>query len=350
MGKVLVITEKPSVGRDIAGVLGCNQKNDGCLYNDKYIVSWAIGHLVSLYDPEEYDMAFKKWRFDTLPIIPSEMKLKVLPNTSKQFNVLKRLINDKSVESLICATDSGREGELIFRYIYDLAEGKKPFKRLWISSMTDEAIKEGFAKLKPGSDYDNLYYSAKCRSEADWLVGMNASRAFTIRYNVLLSVGRVQTPTLAILVARQKDINVFVPKDYWEVESDYGNFKGIWYDTEINNTKIFEDNKAELIVKKVEGKSGSVLKVVREKKQQPFPQLYDLTELQRDANRKYGFSAQKTLTTAQSLYEKRKLITYPRTDSRYLTTDMVSTLKSTLQNINLPPVYKSINIILAHAY
>lgn len=322
------------------------KKKEGCIYNDNYIVSWAVGHLVSLCEPEEYDAVYKSWRFDHLPIIPREMRLKILPETEKQFEILKKLMNSKAVDSLVCATDSGREGELIFRYIYKMAGCSKPFMRLWISSMTDEAIKEGFEKLKPGTEYDNLYYSARCRSEADWLVGMNASRAFTIRYNALLSVGRVQTPTLAIIAARQKEIDNFIPVEYFEVQVNYGSLKGTWYDKEVSNTRISDEEKAKQIQEKVKGKNGLVTEIIREKKQQPFPQLYDLTELQRDANRRFGFSAKKTLSIAQSLYEKHKLITYPRTDSRYLTTDMVSTIKPTLECINIPPYSQYIEKLL----
>ena len=210
MGKILVIAEKPSVARDIARVLQCKQKGEGFLYGQKYIVCWAIGHLVTLADPEEYDDKYKKWKKETLPILPEQMKLKIIKKTAPQLKILKKLMNSKEVDSLICATDSGREGELIFRYIYDIVKCKKPFQRLWISSMTDIAIKEGFSKLKNGKEYDNLYISAKCRAEADWLVGMNATRAYTLQYNALLSIGRVQTPTLAIMVQRQKEINDFV--------------------------------------------------------------------------------------------------------------------------------------------
>ena len=337
MGKILVIAEKPSVGRDIAKVLNCNQKGDGFLYNDTHIVSWAIGHLVSLSDPEEYDVRLKKWAMETLPIAPEQMKLKTLPNTSKQFNLLKKLMNDKTVDSLICATDSGREGELIFRYIYQLSGAHKPFQRLWISSMTDEAIREGFSRLKPSSEYDTLYESARCRSEADWLVGMNATRAFTIMYKVLLSVGRVQTPTLAIMVSRQKEIDAFTTQDYWEVQGDFGDYRSIWYDNAVSETKITDQDTAIAISNKVKGKEGYIKTIICEDKKQPFPQLYDLTELQRDANRRYGFSAQKTLNTAQSLYEKSKMITYPRTDSRYISDDMIPTLKPVLQSLNRPP-------------
>ncbi|MDD2502447.1 MAG: DNA topoisomerase III [Clostridia bacterium] len=349
MGKILIIAEKPSVGRDIARVLKCSQKGDGFLYNDSHIVSWAIGHLVTLQEPAEYDMCYKKWSMETLPIVPDKMQLKVLPRTKKQFNILKKLMKDKDVSSLICATDSGREGELIFRYIYQMVTCKKPFQRLWISSMTDEAIQDGFARLKPGSDYDPLYESARCRSEADWLVGINGSRAFTIQYNNLLSIGRVQTPTLAILVARQKEIDAFIPQDYWEVLCDFESYEGIWYKEKVSQTKLFKKEEAVAIANKVKKKTGQVLSVSKELKRQLFPQLYDLTELQRDANRRYGFSAQKTLKTAQQLYESRKLITYPRTDSRYLTSDLVSTLPGLLQNLDQVPYSEFVKPLLSPA-
>lgn len=321
--KSLVIAEKPSVAMDIAKVLGCRQKGKGFLYNDTYIVSWAIGHLVELCEPGEYKEEWKKWSFQTLPIIPEEIKIRAIPKTRPQLEILYGLMKSKEVDKLICATDSGREGELIFRYIYEITKCRKPFDRLWISSMTDKAIKDGFKNLKSGSFYDNLYNSAKCRSEADWLVGMNASRAFAIKYNTHLSIGRVQTPTLSLIVARQKEIDNFVPKDYWEVEAKFNDYKAIWIDEEANDTKIFDKKKAEDTAKLVKGKEGIVKSVNKEEKKMPPPLLYDLTELQRDCNKKFGFSAQKTLAVAQDLYEKRKLITYPRTDSRYLSNDMV---------------------------
>ena len=349
MGKTLIIAEKPSVGRDIARVLKCSQKGEGFLYNDSYIVSWAIGHLVTLQEPAEYDMRYKKWSMETLPIVPDEMQLKVLPKTKKQFNLLKKLMKDKEVSSLICATDSGREGELIFRYIYQMAACVKPFQRLWISSMTDEAIQGGFSRLKPSSEYDSLYESARCRSEADWLVGINGSRAFTIQYNNLLSIGRVQTPTLAIMVSRQKEIDAFVPQEYWEVLCNFGSYEGIWYQKTVSQTKLFNKEEAVAIANKVKKKPGQVLSVSKEMKRQLFPQLYDLTELQRDANRRYGFSAQKTLKTAQQLYESRKLITYPRTDSRYLTKDLVSTLPGLLQNLDQEPYSVFVKPLLSQA-
>ena len=334
MGKTLIIAEKPSVGRDIAKVLKCKSKGDGYLYSDEYIISWAVGHLVSLADPQDYDPSLKKWSLGSLPIIPASFQLKPIQSSKKQLDVLKKLMASKEVDSLICATDSGREGELIFRYIYDYAKCRKPFRRLWISSMTDKAITEGFDKLKPGSEYDNLYRSAKCRSEADWLVGINASRAYTLRHNVLYSIGRVQTPTLAIIVARQKEIDAFVPKDYWEIFVDFDIYKAIWVDKDKKESKIFEKEKAQAIIDKIKGKNGRVDSIEKEDKKQLPWLLYDLTELQRDCNRKFGYTAKKTLSIAQDLYEKRKLITYPRTDSRYLTDDMKPKIRAVLQRLD----------------
>lgn len=340
MGKILVIAEKPSVAKDIARVLHCNQKGEGYLYGENYIVSWAIGHLVTLAEPEEYDKKYQKWKKETLPILPDKMQLKIIKQTAPQFRILKNLINSPKVDSLICATDSGREGELIFRYIYEKTACHKPFQRLWISSMTDIAIKEGFSKLKNGKEYHNLYLSAKCRSEADWLVGINSTRAYTLQYSALLSIGRVQTPTLAILVQRQKEINDFVPEDYYEVEVQYENFKGLWFNKKEKETKIKKLEQAQNIANKVKGKKGIVHNIEQEQKKVPPPLLYDLTELQRDCNKKFGFSAQKTLSIAQSLYEKRKMITYPRTDSRYLSEDMKSKIEKTVQKLQQVAVYQ----------
>ncbi|MCJ7856290.1 DNA topoisomerase III [Lachnospiraceae bacterium NSJ-143] len=342
MGRILIVAEKPSVANDIARVLGCTKKGEGFIESDRYIVSWALGHLVALCEPEEYDAALKKWSFDTLPIIPDNIKLKAIKKTSKQLTVLKKLMNSKDTDSIICATDSGREGELIFRYIYEYVKCKKPFKRLWISSMTDEAIKEGFLLLKDSGEYDSLYQSAKCRSEADWLVGMNASRAYTIRHNALLSVGRVQTPTLFMLVKRQKEINDFVSEDYYEVEADYGSFKGLWYREKYGDTRIDDISIANEIKERVKGKDALVDLVKKETKRDLPPLLYDLTELQRTANRLYGFSAKKTLDLAQKLYERHKLITYPRTDSRYLTGDMPVKVASAMKKLLYTDRYKPI--------
>lgn len=333
MGKVLVIAEKPSVARDIAKVLKASQKGDGCLVGEKYVVSWAVGHLVTLAEPEDYDEKYKKWNFSTLPILPDEMKLKAIKQTRDQLKVLHKWMNSAEIDSLICATDSGREGELIFRYIYEITKCKKPFERLWISSMTEEAIKEGFATLKDGREYDLLYTSAKCRSEADWLVGMNATRAYTLRYDALLSIGRVQTPTLALIVNKQKEIDAFVAEDYFEVQADFGGYTGMWIDQE-EHTRIEKEEAAKAIVQKVNGKQATITKVDKEEKKMPPPLLYDLTELQRDCNRKFGFSAKKTLDIAQNLYEKRKMITYPRTDSRYLSDDMKGKVRNTIRRLN----------------
>jgi DNA topoisomerase-3 len=368
MGTTLIIAEKPSVGRDIARVLGCKRKGEHWLYNDEYIVSWAVGHLVTLQEPEDYDPVYKKWAANTLPIVPDKFKTKPIFKTRTQFNVLKKLMNDKTVERLVCATDSGREGELIFRYIYESAKCRKPWSRLWISSMTDTAIKNGFAKMKDGREYDKLYASARCRAEADWLVGMNATRAYTLAYGTLLSVGRVQTPTLAMLVNRQAEINAFKPRDYFEVKATFKTgegktYTGLWIrpeafspapqtatqtdatptaadsqntsastqpapdETEAHSRhRLTDEAEAKAIADKVRHKPGQVADIKKELKKNPPPQLFDLTELQRECNRRLNFSATKTLQIAQALYEKHKLITYPRTDSRFISHDMVEKL------------------------
>lgn len=340
MGKTLVIAEKPSVARDIAKTLGVSGKNEGYLTGENYVVSWAIGHLVTLAEPEAYDVKYKKWNFETLPILPDSMKLEAIKKTCSQLKVLHKLMHSREIDEIICATDSGREGELIFRYIYEITQCRKPFRRLWISSMTETAIREGFAHLQDGSHYDLLYHSARCRAEADWLVGMNASRAYTIRYGALLSIGRVQTPTLALIVEKQKEIDAFVPQDYFEVQVDFEQYTGFWID-EKENTRLDLREKAEQIAARVKGQRGIVSQIVKEEKRQLPPLLYDLTELQRECNRKFGFSAKKTLDIAQSLYEKRKMITYPRTDSRYLSDDMVGKIKQTLGRLKDVPVFSS---------
>ncbi len=341
MGRILIIAEKPSVGRDIAKVLGCSKRGQGCLVGEDYIVSWAVGHLVGLYEPEDYAPSLKKWSAATLPILPEEMKLKALPSTKDQLDVLSSLMNDTDTDSLVCATDSGREGELIFRYIYQLTGCVKPFQRLWISSMTDAAIKEGFQKLKNGEEYDRLYLSAKCRSEADWLVGMNATRAYTIQNNALLSIGRVQTPTLGIIIARQQEIDAFQIEEYYEVQGLFQGFNATWFKDQESNTKLPTEAAAKEIAEKIQGHEAAVTRLETEEKRQPAPLLYDLTELQRDCNKKYGYSAQKTLSIAQSLYETKKLITYPRTDSRYLSDDMKGKIQHTLTRLANVQGYQS---------
>jgi len=333
--KKLIIAEKPSVAKDIAKVLNCKGKKDGYIEGEDYIVTWAIGHLVILCNPEEYDIQYKKWALNNLPILPEKIKLKPNTKTYKQYQIVKGLLNSSNVNEVICATDAGREGELIFRYLYELANCRKPFKRLWISSLTEEAINEGFANLKDGKIYDPLYYSAKCRSESDWLVGINGSRAYSIKYNSLLPIGRVQTPTLKIIVDRDLDIDNFNPMDYWEVKANFQEYNGIWIDLNLKESKIDHIEKAELIKNKVLGKEGKVTDCQKKKVVKKPPLLYDLTELQRDANKRYGYTAQRTLDIAQALYEKRKAITYPRTDSRYLSKDLVPKFKALIKKVGL---------------
>ena len=336
MSKKLIIAEKPSVARDIARVIGAKSKGEGFLYGGQYIVTWAVGHLVSLCEPGETNPAWVKWNMAQLPMLPDRIPLKVLPKTQSQFNVIKGLMQDEEVTSLICATDSAREGELIFRYIYKMAGCTKPVERLWISSMTDAAIRQGFEELKPASCYDSLYESARCRSEADWLVGMNASRAFSLRYDAHLSIGRVQTPTLNLIVKRDMEIERFVPQDYWEIRANFGDYEGLWVDPKTSQTRCTDEATAQMIKKAVTGQTGAVTGSIREHKKLPPPQLYDLTSLQREANRKLGFSADKTLKVAQALYETHKLITYPRTDSRYLPDDMKPKIAGTLKRLPEP--------------
>ncbi len=342
MGKTLIIAEKPSVARDIGKVLKCTKKGDGFLHSDKYIISWAVGHLVTLCEPEDYSKDFAKWSKNTLPIIPKQMELKAISRTRKQLVILHKLMNQNDVDDIVCATDSGREGELIFRYIYLITKCNKPFKRLWISSMTDEAIKKGFDTLKEGKEYDNLFFSAKCRSEADWLVGINATRAFTIHHNVLLSVGRVQTPTLAIIVQRHIEITNFVSKPYYELLGTFKYFEnenaltytGKWYNSKEKNNRIDSLEDANELITKLQNATGIVKSVTNTKKNTKPPLLFDLTELQRECNSKFGFSAKQTLDIAQSLYESKKVITYPRTDSRFLSSDMKKTVKPLVEKLS----------------
>ena len=332
MGRTVVVAEKPSVGRDIARVLGCREQGKGCLTGNGYVVTWAVGHLVTLVEPDELDERYKRWHAADLPILPDDIPLKVIPASRDQYKVVKDLICAQETDTVICATDAGREGELIFRYIYAKSGCKKPIQRLWISSMTDEAIAEGFRTIQPGEKYDGLYRSAQCRSQADWLVGMNATRAFTLRYDTLLSVGRVQTPTLAILVKRRKEIEDFKPEGYCTLTADFGDYKGIWFDSKLeNDTHIPTKEQAQGIAAQVKGKTGVVETAETTRKRDLPPQLYDLTSLQRDANRLLGFTADKTLKVAQSLYETRKALTYPRTDSRYLPPDMIPKVFQTMK-------------------
>lgn len=331
----LIVAEKPSVAADIARVLGAQKKGKGFYTGGGYTVSWALGHLVTLCDPGEVDPSWKKWQASSLPMLPKHLPTKVIEKTKAQYEILKSLLLSDRFSSVVCATDAGREGELIFRLIYRQAGCKKPVQRLWISSMTDQAIQEGFAHLRPGSDYDALYASAKCRSIADWLVGMNASRAYTLRYDTLLSLGRVQTPTLALIVRRDREIADFTPTDYYEVRAQFTDYTGLWVHPHSGKTRTEDKKQAEAVCAAVSGQEGVVKKATQTKKRLPPPRLYDLTTLQREANSRYGFSAKKTLDLAQALYERHKLITYPRTDSPCLPTDMKGQVVKVLKS--LPP-------------
>ena len=333
MGKKLVIAEKPSVGKELARVLGCRQGREGYLAGSQFIVTWSFGHLVTLADPEAYGDQYKKWSLDTLPMLPGKMKLVVIKSTSKQFRVVKELLHSNEVGEVVIATDAGREGELVARWIIEKAGCKKPVKRLWISSQTDQAIREGFVHLKPGRDYENLYQSARSRAEADWLVGLNVTRALTCKHNAQLSAGRVQTPTLAMIVAREEEIKRFVPKEFETMSAQAGGVNFSWKDKNSGNGRVFALGKLETVRQRISGKPLKVTALKKQAKQQPVPLLYDLTELQRDANKQYGYSAKKTLNLMQRLYETHKALTYPRTDSRYLSQDIVPTLAQRLKAV-----------------
>ncbi|CAK7081632.1 DNA topoisomerase 3 [Tissierella carlieri] len=331
MNKILVLAEKPSVGRDIARVLKCNKKGNGFLEGDKYIVTWALGHLVTLADPEEYNKKYKTWSMEDLPMLPERMKLEVIRQSSKQFYAVKEQMHRKDVKEIIIATDAGREGELVARWIIEKANVKKPIKRLWISSVTDKAIKEGFNNLKDGKFYENLYNSAIARAEADWIVGINGTRALTVKYNAQLSCGRVQTPTLAMIAQREEEIKRFVPKEYYGIAANTKDLKLTWQDNSTKDIKTFDKAKAEKLLKSLKGKDAKVIEVEKTLKKSYAPTLYDLTDLQRDANRIFGFSAKETLSIMQRLYENHKILTYPRTDSRYISDDLVDTLKDRIR-------------------
>lgn len=345
LAKTLVLTEKPSVAKDIARVLGCRKNGSGCIIGDKYIVTWALGHLVTLADPEAYDNKYKTWRMEDLPMLPKHMKLVVIGQTSKQFKAVSALLSSPEISNVVIATDAGREGELVARWIIQKANCRKPMQRLWISSQTDKAIKEGFASLKPSSQYDNLYRSAQCRAEADWLVGLNVSRALTCKHNAQLSAGRVQTPTLAMIVKREEEILKFRPKTFYTVKADFGGYSALYKDTH-NQARFFDQAAAQKIADEIKGKRGILSEVKKVYRFKAPPAAYDLTELQRDANRKYGYSAKQTLSYMQSLYETHKLLTYPRTDSRYITKDVVATLPERLRAIAVGPYKELANAVL----
>ncbi|WP_062105353.1 DNA topoisomerase III [Bacillus niameyensis] len=331
MAKSVVIAEKPSVARDIARVLNCNKKGNGYLEGNKYIVTWALGHLVTLADPENYDIKYKTWNLEDLPMLPERLKLTVIKQTGKQFNAVKSQLIRKDVNEIVVATDAGREGELVARWIIDKLKVNKPLKRLWISSVTDRAIKDGFANLKPGKVYDNLYASAVARSEADWYIGLNATRALTTKFNAQLNCGRVQTPTVAIIAAREEEIKNFRPQNYYGVEAETTKqLKLTWQDAK-GNGRSFDKEIIDSIVKKLGNQNAIVTEIEKKPKKSFSPGLYDLTELQRDANKIFGYSAKETLNIMQKLYEQHKVLTYPRTDSRYLSSDIVGTLPERLK-------------------
>ena len=337
--KHLVIAEKPSVGRDIARVLHCNKKTNTYIEGKDYIVTWALGHLVTLADPEQYDEQYKTWNMDTLPMLPEHWKLVVIKQTGRQFHAVKELIFRKDVSDIIIATDAGREGELVARWILDKAGNQKPLKRLWISSVTDKAIREGFQNLRPGKSYEPLYRAAVARAQSAWVVGINATRALTCKYNAQLSCGRVQTPTLAMIAAREDEIRTFKPVPYYGLKAAVGGITFTWTDARSGSSRSFDKDRIQAI-KQASAPSLLVTDVRKKLKKTFAPALYDLTALQREANQKFGFSAKQTLNIMQRLYENHKVLTYPRTDSRYLTTDIVPTLKERLKACAVGPYSK----------
>lgn len=338
--KSLVIAEKPSVARDIARVLGCGKKLNGAMEGGRYIVTWALGHLVTLDDPEGYDKKYREWKMEHLPMIPKKMELVVIKQTAKQYNAVKTQLYRNDVGEIIIATDAGREGELVARWILEKANCRKPIKRLWISSVTDKAIRDGFAHLKDGRDYNNLYAAAVSRAEADWLVGINATRALTCKYNAQLSCGRVQTPTLAMIAKREEEIRNFRPVDFYGMTVLSGGIQFTWQDKKSGSCRSFQQEKMESLLKEVRAGSLTIESIDKTAKKTFSPGFYDLTELQRDANKKFGFSAKETLNIMQRLYENHKVLTYPRTDSRYIGSDVVGTLKERLKACAVGPYRK----------
>jgi len=338
--KSLVIAEKPSVGRDIARVLHCTRQNEGVLEGDNYVVTWALGHLVTLADPEQYDKQYEQWKMETLPMLPAKMELVVIKQTAKQYKTVKAQLFRKDIDTIIIATDAGREGELVARWILEKAECRKPVKRLWISSVTDKAIREGFASLKDGREYLPLYAAAQARAEADWLVGMNGTRALTCKYNAQLSCGRVQTPTLAMIAARESEIRNFVPQEYYGAVVYADGIRFVWQDIKSKSLRTFKKEEMEHILNDIKGKKLFLERVERKEKQTQSPGLYDLTTLQRDANQRYGYSAKMTLDIMQRLYESHKVLTYPRTDSRYISSDVAATIRDRLRSCGIGPYKK----------
>lgn len=354
----LIVTEKPSIARDIANVVRATAKKDGFFLGETHLVTWAFGHLIQWVDPDAYDEKYKSWTMADLPIIPQDFRTAVIesPTAKKQFSVIVSLMTHDKVEEIICATDAGREGELIFRLIYLQSGSDKPVKRLWISSQTDTAIKEGLENLKPATAYNGLYDSARCRAQADWLIGMNASRAYTLRYSYgqgVLSVGRVQTPVLKMIVDRYDAHTRFQPEPFYELHAQTGHPNGTyaakWFRDK--ETRFFNKNEAVALLEEIKRhKEGRITKVTKKEKKEKQPLLYDLTELQRDANKKFKYSADQTLKLMQDLYEKHKILTYPRTSSRYLSADIVPKLPGLIKNLEHIPEYQPfIDAVLAGA-
>ncbi|RSL32474.1 DNA topoisomerase III [Salibacterium salarium] len=341
MSKSIVLAEKPSVGKDIARVLGCTQQKNGYIEGSKYIVTWAFGHLVTLAEPETYDTKYKTWRLEDLPMLPSQLKLAVIKKSGKQFNTVKQQLYRNDVKDVIIATDAGREGELVARWVLEKSNVKKNIKRLWISSVTDQAIKKGFQQLHDGQKFSSLYKAAQARAEADWYVGMNATRALTTKFNASLSCGRVQTPTIAMVAEREKEIKEFRPDTYYQVKANAENGVHFWWKEEKSgSTRTFSKEKTDKLLDKVKNKKAVITSVVNKEKQQGPPLLFDLTELQRECNQRFGYSAKETLSALQRLYEVHKVLTYPRTDSRYLSSDLKGTMKERLNASDVPPFSK----------
>ena len=338
--KSVVLAEKPSVARDIARVLNCGKKLNGALEGNQYVVTWALGHLVTLVDPEEYDKKYKEWKIEDLPLMPKKMELVVIKQTAKQYQAVKAQLFRKDVNEIIIATDAGREGELVARWILEKSHCRKPVKRLWISSVTDKAIKEGFAHLKDGREYEPLYDAAVSRAEADWLVGINATRALTCKYNAQLSCGRVQTPTLAMIAAREEEIRQFKPQEYYGLTLMAGGLRFSWQDEKSGSRRSFSKERMEDMKSRIGNGILEIKEIEKTGKKTYAPGLYDLTELQRDANKKFGFSAKETLNIMQRLYENHKVLTYPRTDSRYIGSDIVPTIKERLKACAVGPYRK----------
>ncbi len=338
--KTLVIAEKPSVGRDIARVLKCSKKTNGYMEGNEYVVTWGMGHLITLKDPEGYDGKYKEWKMEDLPIMPEKLEIEVIRQTGKQYQTVKSQIHRNDIKDIVIATDAGREGELVARWILKKAGNRKPCRRLWISSVTDKAIREGFSHLRDAREYDNLYHAAVSRAEADWLVGINATRALTCKYNAQLSCGRVQTPTLAMIARREEEIKKFVPETYYGISARVNGVTFTWKEEKSGSFRSFQKERMEKILEQMKKGTLTIQKVEKKEKRSFPPLLYDLTELQRDANKRFGYSAKETLNIMQRLYENHKVLTYPRTDSRYLTFDVADTISERLNACGVGPYRK----------